>query len=74
MAINGIGTRNCLVFAILREPTKRQSSATRSRMDDLLLAGDRKTTNAVSFVHHRDTRNAGLKVIAVQQKLWLTSQ
>jgi hypothetical protein len=61
MDIHGIGTRNCLLFAILREPTKRQSSATRSRQDDFLLADDRKTTNAVFFVHLRDTKKCRFK-------------
>jgi hypothetical protein len=64
---------NCLVFAILRESTKRQSSATLSSKDDFLLASDRKNTNAI-FSVHLILKNTGLKVIAVQQKLWLTSR
>jgi hypothetical protein len=42
--------------------------------DDFLLAEDGKTTNTAFFVHLRDTKNADLKVIAVQQKLWITSR
>jgi hypothetical protein len=66
--------RNSLVLAVLRAPTKRQPSATRSRKGDFVLADDRKTTNTGFLVHLRDAKNSGLGVIAVQYELWLASR